>query len=415
MATATSEFGLKTAGQALVSREAKTGGRAGLRRRPSKPAGYLSDPMPHFPTTTEARHLLLAHPNTGGWEYGMLQCLQDEIVRQTGAVRLPLPRSRWLRWCQDHFAQGSRYGRLRRWLPKTTLHLPDGVETLWLVLMGPENYSLDLLRGWQGRARSSVVYLFDTLPSQVPLVRRLFSGPEWSLRVNSFSDAGPLLERATGQPWCQVDQAVTLSFFEAPTLEGRPIHFSAYGRRHPKVHEAVRAFCRKCGLYYDFTTHDRSGPTADPLTLFRQYAWHLSHSLFTFCWPVEVTHPARAGNLSPITCRWFEAAAAGAVALGQAPKNPHFREIFGEDFVTPIGLGGSAEDILRALEGIWRNREALFDRATAIRQRLAPTLDWSCRVQRMQQMVQERASRQRHGPEGRRPCLLPPGASHIHA
>ena len=37
---------------------------------------------------------------------------------------------------------------------------------------------------------------------------------------------------------------------------------------------------------------------------------------FTFGWPVEFTHPDRVKTFSPITCRWFEAAASGAVVVG---------------------------------------------------------------------------------------------------
>jgi len=117
------------------------------------------------------------------------------------------------------------------------------------------------------------------------------------------------------------------------------------------------------GLYYDFTTHDFSATTAEPLALYRQFAWHLSHSLFTFCWPVEVTDPARAGDLSPITCRWFEAAAAGAVALGQPPGNPHFRAFFGDNSVTVLTPEAGVNALLHQLEIIWQERFELSARA----------------------------------------------------
>jgi hypothetical protein len=258
---------------------------------------------------------------------------------------------------------------------------------VWHVLMGPENYHLDLFKDWSRHARH-VVYLFDTLPHQMKLIRRLFSGREWDVRVTSFDDAVPLLERETGRPWHHADQAVSLDYFPLVPPEERVIHFSSYGRHHPRVHEATLRFCKGNGLYYDFTTHDRSGPTADPLTLFRQFALHLSHSFSTFCWPVEVTNPARAGDLSPITCRWFEAAAAGAVVLGQPPKNPHFRQFFGDDSVTQINPEAEVSAIVNQLEQIWRQRAELSARSAALRQKLGPQLDWSDRVKRMLKFIQ---------------------------
>jgi hypothetical protein len=328
------------------------------------------------------RHLLLSSDTHQGWEYGMLRCLEDEIVRQTGAQRFTVSHTPWMQKLNRRFGHGTRYERLRRFLPKRPLVLPAKTEVIWQVLMGPENYSLDLFKDWQNGARH-IVYLFDTLSSQMPLIRRLFSGREWDVCVTSFDDAIPLLERETGRSWHHADQAVALDYFPSVPMEEKVIHFSSYGRRHPRVHEAVLRFCAAKGLYYDFTTHDRSGPTADLLTLLRQFAWHLSHSQFTFCWPVEMTNPARAGELSPITCRWFEAAAAAAVMLGQPPKNPHFRQFFGDDSVTPINPDAEVSAIVSQLEQIWQQRTELSARAAVLRQKLGMQLDWSDRVKRM--------------------------------
>jgi hypothetical protein len=333
-------------------------------------------------------HLLIQCESFQGWEYGMLRCLEDEIVRQTGAQRLIIGNFPFWQRLNRHFAHGTRYGLLRQFLPKRPLVLPASAKVVWHVLMGPENCSLDLFKPWSGEA-TQIVYLFDTLPGQMKLIRRLFSGREWDVCVTSFNDAVPLLEQATGRCWHHADQAVSLPYFQPAPFTERVIHFSAYGRRHPLVHEAVLRFCEAKGLYYDFTTHDRSGPTSEPLTLFRQYAWHLSHSLFTFCWPVEVTNPTRAGDLSPITCRWFEAAAAGAVMLGQPPRNSHFRRIFGDDSVALVNSDAGIDTVLNQLEHIWQRRVELFKRATMLRQVLGVRLDWSDRVERMLEFIQQ--------------------------
>ena len=332
-------------------------------------------------------HILIQNESVQGWENGMLRCLEEEIVRQTGAERLVASNSPLGRKLNRSLAHGTRYGGFRRFLPRRPLTLPAGAEVVWHVLMGPENYYLDRFQGWRGKAKH-VVYLFDTLPGQMDLIRRLFSGREWDVCVTSFDDAVPGLEQATGRTWHHADQAVSLDYFPPVPAAEKVVHFSSYGRRHPRVHEATLRFCEANGLYYDFTTHDRNGPTADPLTLFHQFGWHLSHSLFTFCWPVEVTNPSRAGELSPITCRWFEAAAAGAVVLGQPPLNPHFRAFFGDDSVVQINPEAGVSAIVNRLEQIWQQRKELSAQAIHLREQLGIRLDWSERVKRMLDFIQ---------------------------
>ncbi len=325
-------------------------------------------------------HVLLSDRRLVGWEYGMLRSLEDEIVRQTGAQQiwiehtpLELRSNRW-------FGQGTRHAHLRRFLPVHRIELPAETEVVWNILMGPEDYRLDRRAGFSENVRHRVVYQFDTLPAQMPTIRDLFSGPEWNVRVTSFDDALPMLAATTGGEWYHADQAVSLKYFAPAPPEKRVIHFSSYGRRHPRVHEALLRFCERRGLYYDYTTHGRAQPTAESLALLKQFAWHLCHSLFTVCWPVEITNPQRAGDLSPITCRWFEAAAAGAAIIGQPPRNPRFARLFGEDFVTPLDPEESVERIGARLEEIWDRRMELSTRALAPRERLGVKLDWSERV-----------------------------------
>lgn len=315
----------------------------------------------------------------------MLRAFENTIVKELAAVRIDLRQAR----LGARFGHGTRYRRLRTLIPRQTLQLPEQTEVIWVVLMGPENYPLDLFEGWRKPGVRSVLYLFDTMPLHLPSIRRLTADHVWDLCITSFNDAVPMLEEATGRKWYHVSQAVPLSLF-APVEDSaeRAIHFSAYGRRHPKVHEATLRFCEQQGLYYDFTTHGRDQPTAESLQLYKQYAWHLGHSVFSFCWPVELTNPARAAGLSPITCRWFEAAAAGTVVLGEKPKNPLFDELFGNDFVTVVNPELSVEAVVAQLGAIWAKKSELLKCAEERRRSLVATMDWSARVAEIMSLLQ---------------------------
>jgi hypothetical protein len=325
-------------------------------------------------------HVLLKNPALEGWEYGMLRSFEAAIVRQLEATCIDIFDNTGTRWVDARLSPGTRWDKLRRFVPKRPLKLPEDAETVWLVLMGPENYSLDLFSDWQNSGAKRILYLFDTLPAQIPRLQRLVRKGEWDICVTSFNDAVPLLETATGRRWFHVDQGIPSDLFVPPLPGERVIHFSAYGRRNQSIHNATLEFCRQRDLYYDFTTHDRSQPTASSLQLYRQYAWHLSHSQFTFSWPLEMTNPARACGLSPITCRWFEAAAAGTVIVGKPPKNPHFAEVFGNDVVVQLDVEATTESILKRLDEIWENRLEHFKRAEQRRAKLNGSIDWSARV-----------------------------------
>ena len=115
--------------------------------------------------------------------------------------------------------------------------------------------------------------------------------------------------------------------------------------------------------------------------LYKQYAWHVRHSHFTVCWPVEITHPSRAGSMSPITCRWFESAAAGSTMLGAPPKDPMFTRLFGADAVIPLDPAPrSAGELRETLDVLYRDRDAHLARALDRRAEHAEAWTWETRV-----------------------------------
>ena len=53
-------------------------------------------------------HLLIQNESVQGWEYGMLRCLEEEIVRQTGAQRFTVSHSPLGQKLNRRFGQGTR-------------------------------------------------------------------------------------------------------------------------------------------------------------------------------------------------------------------------------------------------------------------------------------------------------------------
>jgi hypothetical protein len=331
-------------------------------------------------------HVVLTNPESRGFEYAVLRDLEFEIARLTKARLVGVPNRAFPGPVAARLAHGTRYGFLRAYVPRKAHTLRADV--LWVPLMSPANFTLDLFRGWDRGCGIKILYLFDSFESQVPVLKRVLSATHWDLTVTSFAAAVPMLERETGRHWHAVPQGVRLDRFRPFPAEKREIAFSAYGRRIEALHEVVRGFCRDYGLYYDYSV--AAGVRTDVPTedLGAMNAWHLGHSVFTFSWPVEQTNPTRVRTFSPITCRWFEAAACGTVMLGRAPRDPSFSDLFGEDLVVALKSDPSRpEDVRTELLGLWHGRGVLLERAARRRGERGESWSWENRVRKILELA----------------------------
>jgi hypothetical protein len=277
-------------------------------------------------------------------------------------------------------AHGARFAPLRRFVPSRRGFQVDA-DVLWLVLMGPESSWLDLYRAWDARVGYRIVYVYDTFPEQIPALRRLAAAARWDLMITSFHCCVPMLERETGRPWAAVAQGVKANRFTPVPGAERVIAVSSYGRRVEGVHAALDRFCDGEGLHYDATVAATLQPSVPPSYLYKQYAWHLRHSFFTIAWPVELTHPSRAGGLSPMTCRWFEAGASATTMIGKPPRDPIFAELFGAEAVIPLDPAPRSRGETReAIAALWANREEHLRRAEALRAERLARWTWEARV-----------------------------------
>jgi hypothetical protein len=335
---------------------------------------------------TNLKQVVLSNLSLSGFEYGMLRDFEDEIIRVTNGHLVAMPKRQLPEFIARRIGQGTRYGGFRRWIPKVEYELKADV--LWVVLMGPENFNLDLFRNWDRGVGLKILYLYDTFESQLPSLRRILQSTQWDFTITSFEGAIPFLEEHTQRKWYAVPQGVKLERFQPAAEAEKVISFCAYGRRLEKVHNSIKDYCLQTGKYYDYTTAASIQSQLNPREHYGQYAWHLSHSFFTFCWPVELTHPKRVLTFSPITCRWFEAAASGSVILGKAPKDPSFEKIFGSGLVIPIDRDDSDESLASKWEHLWENRHHYLQSALKAREVLSQDWSWESRVKEILNLVQ---------------------------
>jgi len=123
--------------------------------------------------------------------------------------------------------------------------------------------------------------------------------------------------------------------------------------------------------------------------MYNHYAWHVSHSMFNVCWPVELTDPRRAGTFNPITCRWFEVAAAGTCIIGKKPANEYFDSILHPDLVVEMDPFKKRKELIRDLQKLWQNRETHLKLSQQLRNENIYRWTWKNRVERMLQLIDD--------------------------
>jgi hypothetical protein len=323
------------------------------------------------------KHVLIRDPGFSGYQFGVLRALEEAILQLTGAdiIELPAPDSVLLKKA----GHGMRFDFLRGKIPKKKLIVKADV--LWCILMGPETFSLDLFTGWE-KVKHRIVYLFDTYPSHYGMLRNLFSKNYFTIHVTAFNESRAKLEHLTNQKWEVVQHAGSAAFKMVPLAE-RVIGFSSYGRRMDGFHEALLDFCRQNNIYYDYTNHDGKHPVADPEELYRQYIWHVNHSVFNVSWPVELANPKLAGGLHPVTCRWFEASCAGTVLIGKKPANEKFDEYLFHNQVIEIEPNENKTEFFKKLDSAWSHKETHFQTAQKLQAEYSGEMIWENRVKKI--------------------------------
>ena len=324
------------------------------------------------------KHVVIKDSDLNGWEYGMLRSFERIILEETGGAIAEIPTYSVSKDYMKHLGHSMNKSFLRKALPKNKFEV--NADVAWYILMGPENYKLDLYTGWSEGVKTKILYLYDTLPEQYETIRKLFSTNTWDICITSFNDAVGDLEKLTGRKWHCVPQAADPLLFSPTDVQNKLIHFSSYGRRLPVLHDALVEFCRSNNLYYDYTTHDGKHPTADSVELYKQYAWHLNNSLFNISWPVEVTNLKRAGNLRPITCRWFEAAMSECIILGKNPDNPQFEKELTNNLVENFNAFGTKQEIFKELDKVWAKKTFLNEKSRQLRIENQERWTWQKRV-----------------------------------
>jgi hypothetical protein len=213
------------------------------------------------------------------------------------------------------------------------ISLDGDYDLCFLAVFQPSDIrALAALHGLRRHCRRVVVYVFDAWVSSTASLRRHRSS--WRLCDKVYVSYPAAVEAWRGHVGCPVEympQAIDPARFHPQTA--RPIDVLSVGRRLESVHRQLRSIADRHNLWYQFS--ESRAPSAIDLEDSQFLLARLCRSArVQICWPVEATHGESrrsgysAADGSPITARWFEAAASGSIVMGTKPASAEFDRLF---------------------------------------------------------------------------------------
>jgi hypothetical protein len=223
----------------------------------------------------------------------------------------------------------------------------------WMPLM-QDLLQLSAVHGWRDHCKKSICWIDEIYSANVP------SYKAWLSILKDFDHVAlglhgtvDIFEKASKRPCHFMPGAVdTLRFAPYPYRPARVIDVYSMGRINKELNQAFREMEAKNGMFYVHDTFMASEAQAfDPGEHREMLASMAKRSLFMFVAPAKMNVPEETKGQIEIGYRYYEAAAAGAVMIGQAPDCESFRAMFDwQDAVIEILPDGSnAAEILSGL------------------------------------------------------------------
>ena len=221
----------------------------------------------------------------------------------------------------------------------TPLRLNPGIERLpgdadydlMLVICGnpTDILRIDAIKDWRKRCRKAVCLIDEIWATEVKSYRNFVRMLEkFDLVVLYYSQSVKAVSELIGDKCIFLPPGVdTLRFCPYPGASQRPIDVYSVGRRSSITHREILKMAGEDDLFYlyDSTSADQ---VLDPTEHRMLFANLLKRSRYFIVNPGLIDRPDIRGTQIEIGNRYFEAAAAGSILLGQRPLNGQFEHLF---------------------------------------------------------------------------------------
>jgi len=210
------------------------------------------------------------------------------------------------------------------------------------------------IRGWKDFCRTSVCWIDEVWAAEVPKLG------SWLSALNDF-DHVVLSLRGTISAMSNAIKATchfipvavdTLRFTPYPLNLNRVIDIYSMGRKMAEATQSLKSISIKEGLFYVYDTINASYADVSDYLQHRELLSNLAkRSRYFIVAPAKMDVPEETKNQIEVGLRYYEAAAAGAVMLGQVPDCETFNNMFNwPDSVIKVKSDGS--DVAHVLSSL---------------------------------------------------------------
>lgn len=254
----------------------------------------------------------------------------EDVIADIDSVELLAPRV-------DHTTPRYRYAKMLAYHSPLVLNPGvkrrsfDGEYDIFLAICGDPSdlLAISTLGNWRERCKTAVCVIDEVWVRQMPAYAnylRMLRG--FDLVCLYYSQSVGPLNKLIGSRTMYLPPAVdAIRFCPYPDPPERVIDIYSMGRRSATTHQALRNFATKKNLFYlyDSTSADQ---VLDRTQHRELYANTLKRSRYFIVNPGLIDRPEVRGNQIEIGYRYFDGIAAGAINIGERPKNDVFPQLF---------------------------------------------------------------------------------------
>ncbi|HOV84330.1 MAG TPA: hypothetical protein PLE52_05930 [Paludibacteraceae bacterium] len=176
-----------------------------------------------------------------------------------------------------------------------------------------------------------------------------------------------------------VPEAIDTTIYKFLPYHKKNIDVLAFGRKYDDYHLAILEKLQQHNFSYLFEK------TKGELVFSsrEEFINGLARTKISICFPSDLTHPARAGNVSTMTVRYLQSMAAKCLIVGHAPQE--MIDLFGYNPVVEVDFTRPAEQLIEILN----HYEDYFPLIERNYQEVIEHHNWQCRWNQIKEIYQQ--------------------------